>query len=133
MPVGKLVLGVPFYGRAWAEVQPLGHGLYQPGRKPVERIETSYGQIAAVLLGRDGFIRYWDPEAQAPYLWNEARRIFISYDDPESMRLKARYILEHQLAGAMFWQYNDDPSGALLNALYGGLHEAQQDSIEWPN
>ena len=123
VPASKLVLGVPFYGRAWADVGPDAHGLYQPGSKPVERIDTSYGQIAATLVGRDGFVRYWDPEAQAPYLWNADRRIFISYDDPESMRLKARYILDHHLAGAMFWQYNDDPSGALLEALFTGLHE----------
>jgi len=79
--------------------------------------------VAASLVGRDGFVRYWDPDAQAPYLWNADRRIFISYDDPESMRLKARYILDHHLAGAMFWQYSDDPSGALLQALFSGLHE----------
>ena len=123
VPAAKLVLGVPFYGRAWGDVGADAHGLYQPGSKPVERIDTSYGQIAASLVGRDGFVRYWDPDAQAPYLWNADRRIFISYDDPESMRLKARYILDHHLAGAMFWQYSDDPSGALLQALFSGLHE----------
>jgi chitinase len=125
VPAAKLVLGVPFYGRAWADVGADAHGLYQPGSKPVERIDTSYGQIAAGLVGRDGFVRYWDPDAQAPYLWNADRRIFISYDDPESMRLKARYILDHHLAGAMFWQYSDDPSGALLEALFSGLHETR--------
>ena len=123
VPAAKLVLGVPFYGRAWGDVGADAHGLYQPGSKPVERIDTSYGQIAATLVGRDGFVRYWDPDAQAPYLWNADRRIFISYDDPESMRLKARYILDHHLAGAMFWQYSDDPSGALLEALFSGLRE----------
>ena len=123
VPAAKLVLGVPFYGRAWGDVGADAHGLYQPGSKPVERIDTSYGQIAASLVGRDGFVRYWDPDAQAPYLWNADRRIFISYDDPESMRLKARYILDHHLAGAMFWQYSDDPSGALLEALFSGLRK----------
>jgi GH18 family chitinase len=39
----------------------------------------------ATLVGRDGSVRYWDPDAQAPF-WNADRRIFISYDDPESMR-----------------------------------------------
>src|SRR5215211_8056172 len=43
VPASKLVLGVPFYGRAWAEVDPAGEGLYQPGRPPVERIDTKYG------------------------------------------------------------------------------------------
>ena len=62
VPSAKLVLGVPFYGRAWGDVGADAHGLYQPASKPVERIDTSYGQIAATLVGRDGFVRYWDPE-----------------------------------------------------------------------
>ncbi len=128
VPARKLVLGVPFYGRAWGDVGPVGHGLYQPGSLPAERIDTSYGQIAAALVGRDGFVRYWDGAAQAPYLWNAERRIFISYDDPESLALKARYIRDHHLAGAMFWQYNDDPTGALLQALFTGLHEGSSNA-----
>jgi chitinase len=123
VPAEKLVLGVPFYGRAWGDVTPEGNGLYQPGSKPAEPIETGYGHLAAELIGRDGFVRYWDQLALAPYLWNADRRIFISYDDPESLRLKARYVREHGLAGAMFWQYNDDPGGELLGALFAALHE----------
>lgn len=126
VPADKLVLGVPFYGRAWAEVTPEANGLYQDGKPPAERIETGYGAMASTLIGRDGFVRYWDEQAQAPYLWNVDRRIFISYDDPESMRLKAHYIREHALAGAMFWQYNDDPSGALLDALFTSLHDVAE-------
>ena len=120
VPSAKLVLGVPFYGRAWGDVGADAHGLYQPGSKPVERIDTSYGQIAATLVGRDGFVRYWDPDAQAPYLWNADRRIFISYDDPESMRLKGEYIAAQHLSGAMFWELSND-DGTLLDALRRGL------------
>jgi chitinase len=49
------------------------------------------------------------------------RRIFITYDDPESLQRKCSYIREHGLGGAMFWEYNSDLSGALLDALYRGL------------
>ena len=91
VPAGKLVMGVPFYGRGWREVNPVAEGLYQPG-KAVEEMDLAYGRLAAEVVGRDGFARKWDATAQAPFLWNADRRVFISYDDPESMRLKAGYV-----------------------------------------
>jgi chitinase len=121
VPAAKLVVGVPFYGRAWANVTPTNEGLYQTGTEPKERLETNYDRLATQLVNRNGFVRRWDEAAQAPYLWNAERRIFIGYDDPESLRAKCRYIRERGLAGAMFWEYFADPSGALLGTLYDGL------------
>ena len=45
----------------------------------------------------------------------------MTYDDPQSLSVKSRYIREHGLAGAMFWEYTEDPTGALLGALFDGL------------
>jgi GH18 family chitinase len=120
VPARKLVLGVPFYGRAWGDVDPAGEGLYQPGKPPAERMETRYGSLAG-LVTQPGWMRRWDPLAEAPFLWNADRRLFIAYDDPESLRVKSRYIREHGLAGAMFWEYGGDPSGELLGTLFGEL------------
>lgn len=121
VPSNKLVMGVPFYGRGWAEVRPQGNGLYQAG-KPLEGMDLAYGRLTLDVIGRNGFVRFWDPQAQAPYLWNPDRRTFITYDDPESLRLKSRYIRDRGLAGAMFWQYSEDPTGTLLDALHTGLN-----------
>jgi chitinase len=123
VPAGKLVLGVPFYGRAWVDVKPERNGLYQTGAAPKTRIDTAYHSLAADFVGRNGFVRFWDPDARSPYLWNAERRIFITYDDPESLGQKARYIREKGLAGAMFWQYANDRSGVLLEALHHGLRD----------
>jgi chitinase len=120
VPLRKLVLGVPFYGRAWSNVEPEADGLYQTGTKPSERLDTNYPSLAA-LGGQGGWLRRWDETAQAPFLWNAGRRLFVSYDDPESLRIKARYVKTNGLAGVMFWQHGSDPSGALLDALYGEL------------
>jgi chitinase len=125
VPAGKLVLGVPFYGRGWTnitmEATPApATGLYRPGQ-PLTGRSLAYGRLAAELVDREGYVRVWDPQAQQPYLWNAATRSLICYDDPESLAVKARYIREHGLGGAMFWQYGDDPSGALLDALDRGL------------
>ncbi len=120
VPAAKLVLGVPFYGRAWGGVAPVGDGLYQPGGRPQERVETRYTNLAT-LAAQPGWARRWDALSQAPFLWNADKRVLVAYDDPESLRAKARYIREHGLAGAMFWEYNADRTGALLGTLFTEL------------
>jgi chitinase len=124
VPPAKVVVGVPFYGRAWANIQGEGTGPYQAGSRPTERIETKYGPLSASLVGRNGYVRMWDDVAQAPYLWNKDTRTFISYEDPESLRLKAAYIREKGLGGVMFWEYYADKTGVLLETLHAALHGA---------
>jgi chitinase len=120
VPAGKLVLGVPFYGHEWGQVPAKNHGLYQPG-KPVPGAFANYANISATMLNAtgqgNGFVRYWDAAAKVPYLYNAGAQVFVSYDDPESVRLKAEYVRHNHLAGVMFWEYFGDPSGALLDAI----------------
>jgi chitinase len=124
VPASKLVLGVPFYGHEWGQVPPKNHGLYQAG-KPVPGALATYANITASMLSatgqEKGFVRYWDAAAKAPYLYNAGAQVFVSYDDPESMRLKAEYVGHNHLTGVMFWEYFGDPSGALLDAIDASL------------
>jgi chitinase len=119
VPAPKLVLGVPFYGRAWEGVGSR-EGLYRDGKPPGQRIDTSHASLAA-LVGREGWVRDWDAPAQAPFLWNESRKAFVTYEDEESLRLKSRYVLEKGLGGVMFWEYHADRTGALLDTLDAAL------------
>ena len=55
-------------------------------------------------------------------MWNPQTRVFLSYDDPESLRAKAQYARDNQLGGVMFWELeHDDEQSSLLNALHEGL------------
>ena len=117
VPAAKLVVGVPFYGRAWEQVNDKRNGLYQPGQALATPLDTSPAGIDALLASGDGWVRFWDKRAQAPYLWHHDRRIFASVEDEQSLRLKARYVREQRLAGIMFWEYFADPSGRLLQAI----------------
>jgi chitinase len=72
-----------------------------------------------------GFTRYWDAAASVPYLYSPAQKIFVSYEDPESLAPKCKYVLDHKLAGIMFWDYSSDPSGKLLDAIDMGLRHKQ--------
>jgi chitinase len=115
VPADKIVLGVAFYGRGFAAVTAVNNGVNQP----YERFEGehSYAQLSDKFIGKQGYVRYWDACAQAPYLWNAAARIFISYEDPESIAIKARYALDHHLGGIMLWELSQDRDGVLLDAI----------------
>jgi chitinase len=123
VPASKLVLGVPFYGHVWGNVPPANHGLFEPGHA-VKGAYAGYSAIVANMLGH-GYTRYWDAASDVPYLYNPSKRMFVSYEDPESLRLKCRYVQQHHLAGVMFWDYTGDPSGTLLRALYAALHPSR--------
>ena len=115
VPSAKILLGVPFYGRAWGDVPDKNHGLFQPG-KTVAGVDTQYTAIVANMLGQ-GFVRYWDETAKAPYLFNAEKHIFVSYEDPESLAIKCKYVREHKLGGVMFWEYFGDPEAKLLETI----------------
>jgi chitinase len=123
VPGEKLVLGVPFYGHAWSGVADIAHGLFQPGKNA--KLQANYHDIVT-LRKNGGYVRYWDTPASAPYLYNAASHIFISYEDPESLRLKSGYVLTHKLGGIMFWEYSADADGALLDAINASLRGALQ-------
>jgi chitinase len=119
-PVEKIILGIPFYGRIWKGVK-------------TESDQILFNKAETVGMGIDyvdfyqninanGFTRYWDDTAKAPYLWNPAEKTFISYEDEESIKLKIEYLKKRGLAGVMFWEYSADHDKKLLNAVTSNLH-----------
>jgi chitinase len=118
----KLVLGVAFYGRGFAGVQPAHRGVNQK----YERFEAAhpYAELVDKFIGHQGFVREWDAQAQAPFLWNAQTRAFITYDDPQSIAIKAEYVRKHKLGGMMFWELSQDSKGRLLKTIVKGLRES---------
>ncbi len=127
VPASKIVLGAAFYGRGWAGVKNVNNGLYQPhaARAPKGTWEPGvfdYKDLAARYIGKGGFERHWHAEAKVPWLFDAKRGIMISYDDPESLRAKARYVNSLRLGGMMFWELSaDTPDSALLTAIHSVL------------
>ena len=111
---------MPFYGREWGQVADVNHGLFQPG-KVVPHAYATYPVITQTLL-HQGFVRYWDEKSSVPFLYNAQQQIFVSYEDPQSIAAKCRFVLSHKLGGVMFWEYSNDPSGTLLRAIDESLH-----------
>ncbi|MEN8121850.1 MAG: glycoside hydrolase family 18 protein [Bacteroidota bacterium] len=120
VPVEKINLGLAFYGRVWKGVKNENNGLFQPA-ETVGMIEY-YRVIVEQGIDKNGYRRFWDASAQAPYLWNADSLIFISYEDVNSIKLKIEYLKEKGLGGVMFWEYTDDYQSQLLDAIYVNLN-----------
>jgi chitinase len=118
VPARKIVLGLPFYGRSWGEVANKNHGLFQPG-KAAKGVHFSYPELPDLLA--TGFLRHWDAEASVPYLYNPQTHIFVTYEDPQSIATKCKYVMDRKLRGIMFWEYSNDNTGILLKAVHAGL------------
>ena len=115
----QIVIGAAFYGRAWKGVPPENNGLYQPNTGAFIGW-AAYHNIREQYENKNGYTRYWDEIAEAPYLYNPTDSIFFSYDDPVSVRLKTAYAQEKNLGGIMFWQLGNDTKGknSLVDAIY---------------
>src|SRR5436190_2241610 len=83
VPPDKIVMGIAFYGKGWEMASTANNGLYQSTTKPARAGGFTF--LRDSIIGRNGFKRYWDHVARAPYLFNAGRRIFISYDDEKSV------------------------------------------------
>ena len=122
----QMVVGGAFYGRAWKGVPPANNGLYQPNGGP-HIGWCPYARIRDEFEEKNGYQRHWDPVAKAPYLYNSADSIFISYDDTASVRLKTEFVLDKGLGGIMFWQLGNDTKGenSLVDAIYEAAHTGE--------
>jgi len=117
IPVHKIVLGVPFYGRYWKGVLPENNGLFQNATG--ETGGFSYHTIAD-SLSTNAFVSYWDESAKAPYIWRDKDSMFVTYENMKSMQFKIDFVKSKKMGGIMFWQFNGD-NGDLLNTISQNL------------
>ena len=128
----KIVMGVPFYGRAWGGVGSTSAGLFQPaGSVPPGTWDdwasgatgvNDFSEIES-LLASGAYTRYWDDAAKVPWLYSATQHggHFISYDDVESMGHKIDYVQSLDLGGVMFWEITGDRDEALLDVIHEEL------------
>ena len=118
VPKEKLLMGAAFYSRKWENIQDRNHGLLQIC-KTGGGYGPDYDVLDAEYINQNGYVRYWDDQAKAPYLFNGST--FLSYDDEESLTLKAQYVKEHGYGGIFYWEHKCDKTRKLLNTLYEEL------------
>jgi len=114
VPADKLVMGIAFYGHSSVlikEAKGLGDSIatYSKG--------LGYTAIKDSILKLPGFKVYRDRNAKADYIFNKQTLQFISFDDEWSVKKKCKYVKRKKMAGAMFWEYDSDLKGYLLDEI----------------
>jgi chitinase len=119
VPPGKLLLGLPLFGRTWRGCDPRNNGEYQgcsgPAKGTWEDGVLDYQDIAANYLTKGAFVRHFNQAAKVPFLFDTTSGQFVSYDDAESFRYKVGFLKERRLGGAMYWEITADREGSLLD------------------
>lgn len=128
VPKEKLVIGAAFYGKIFK--LPASATTFLGVRCPEGATTITYRSIKNQYLSKigttDRIVRQWDTSAQAPYLCvtdTDGTKYFITYDDEESIKLKAQYVLDNQLAGIMFWELGEEDrtTNDLVKAIHSVL------------
>jgi chitinase len=109
VPAEKLNIGTGFYGYEFTTAQDLW-GACDCARTTFAR---GYGTYIKQRIDQMGWKRYYDSDAQAPYLLRESRSEpgVITYDDPESIANKVNYVLGTRGLGGFFTWVLGSPNG----------------------
>lgn len=123
----KVTFGTPFYGRGVVTDGPASLGAktlkkkmsnvnpdgdivsaadYTNWPKDVYDGQPNYSFIKSKLAADSGWTVSRDPQAKVPYATKG--NFFLSFDDPESIGEKARFIKQHGLAGTIVWNVFGD-------------------------
>ena len=108
----QIFIGGAFYIKTFKNVENINNGLNQNAEW-----NRSYSQINFEDV-KSNFSFYWDSLAKAPYAYDSINKIFATFDDHKSIKLKSQYALDNNLGGIMFWQLmNDKKQNGLLKTM----------------
>lgn len=125
VPKEKIVLGMPFYGRDDKTLKPF----------TADDPDDNFIYYKDIVKG--SYVEQWDQLAKVPYLTNAAGTMVLSYDNENSIGLKADYVKQQGLKGAMYWAIEGDDSNwtlskAIASRLLGWV-EPEEPGPEDPN
>ena len=103
IPAEKIVPGMGMYSREWTNVPNANNGLFMSGS--LQESNYHYDRLMSEYVNRNGFTRYWDDNAKAPYLYNPYSGIFLSYEDKDSIKYKCEIVSRERVRGVMIFDY----------------------------
>lgn len=130
VPADQLVLGVSAIARTYAGVKNVGHGVYQgyTGPGPGQFGALAYKDLVSQY--EPTYESHWDPVTHSAYLYGPSDRVWMSFDNPQSVRDKAAYANQLKLGGMMLWELSADvtdvplgpPGPSLVATMRANLH-----------
>lgn len=101
LPDSQLVMGMPAYGRGFRGVQ-----MFDAVEKNSDAHTTyTYAELNAKMA--EGWtVKRMDNGA--PWLVSPDGSEIVSFDDPESIRMKTKWAMQQGLAGVFFWEATQD-------------------------
>jgi len=99
----KIVLGLPLYGRSFANTNGIGQAFNGVGPGTWEAGIYDYR-----ALPLPGSTVSTDPGLGASWSYDRQKRELITYDNEEVGRIKGQYIKNERLGGSMFWELSGD-------------------------
>lgn len=126
----KIIIGSAFYGKAYNVTGTQQSGATYPGLGVGGELASlqydsgtvTYKWMKQNVLKDSDYIRYYDTDAQVPYLYNESKKIFITYEDAESLIAKVEYAYQEGL-GIMFWDYSYDYNNELTDTICNRMYQ----------
>ena len=117
IPPEKLVIGVPFFGYKYIGVVADHNGLFQHSHGHEYFLFRDLSMQAG-----DVYRRFWQSDAQVPWIYNQASRTWLTYDDEEFILAKVQYARRNALGGIMIWELSGD-DGTLLRTIASSLNK----------
>jgi chitinase len=119
-PRRQLVLGLPYYSQGWTGVTGGGNGRFATATGPAPGVFAAGTEDYKTVKDLPGFKIYRDWKAGNSWLFDGTT--YWTYDDPDQLLQKTRYIRAKGLGGAMMWSLDgDDADASLTKAVAAGL------------
>ncbi|PLW13396.1 hypothetical protein PCANC_25004 [Puccinia coronata f. sp. avenae] len=103
VPASSLVIGMPLYGRSFLNTQGigqpyngLGQGNWEPGIYDYKTIPMENAKLVE------------DMKAVGAYTYNPSSKELVTFDTPNTVRRKVKYIQKQGLGGVMWWESSGD-------------------------
>lgn len=116
VPSKKVLLGIPAYGRSFLGASAIGQSYNGHGGEE--------GTFEYQTLPRPDSQEYVDDQVGAAYCVGGDGG-FVTYDNPQTVKMKAKYVTQHRLGGLFYWTGTADAKGprSLVETGYNTLHD----------
>ena len=121
IPTSKINIGIAFYGRAFAGGTALNsaHTGGDLVNFPEDEAAPTYYEIKQKI---SSYNRTWDNASKVPYLTGKTSKSFVTYDDEESVCIKADYVMSNNLGGVIIWEITGDYLDAKTTPLQDQIY-----------